>query len=163
MTGQPTVNERLRADMATLVEGLGDQFRGIAELQQRRSRLTETVSVCDQRIEVTVNADGILIDTKFADDVLDLTLEEIAENVTAAVQAAAAKAAERSRELMRPLLERKNALPKLSEIIEGAPDLGSLMPTAPPPPLTSPDRNRWPDDDDSGARAPRSMVADNDD
>lgn len=163
MTGQPTVNERLRADMAALVEGLGEQFRGIAELQQRRAQLTETVTVCEQRIEVTVNADGILIATKLADDVLDLTLEEIAAGVTAAAQAAAAKVAERSRELMQPLLERKNALPKLSDIIEGAPDLGSLLPTAPAPPLTPPDPNRWPGNDDPDAHARRSVVADNDD
>ncbi|MEV0355208.1 YbaB/EbfC family nucleoid-associated protein [Nocardia sp. NPDC050697] len=160
MSGQP-VNETLRADMAALVEGLGEQFRGIAELQRRRALLTETVRVCDQRIEVTVNADGVLVATKFGEDVLDLSLEEIAEHITAAVQTAAARVAARSRELMQPLLERKNALPKLSEIVEGAPDLGSLMPTAPPPPLTPPDPGRWPDD--SGARAPRSVVADNDD
>ncbi|MFC3961059.1 YbaB/EbfC family nucleoid-associated protein [Nocardia jiangsuensis] len=161
MSGQP-VNETLRADMAALVEGLGEQFRGIAELQRSRALLTETVRVCDQRIEVTVNADGVLVATKFGDDVLDLSLEEIAENITAAVQTAAARVAERSRELMQPLLERKNALPKLSDIVEGAPDLGSLMPTAPPPPLTPPDPARWPDDD-SDPRTPRSVVADNDD
>ncbi|NKY28632.1 YbaB/EbfC family nucleoid-associated protein [Nocardia gamkensis] len=156
------VNERLRADMATMLEGLGEQFRGIAELQKRRALLTATVTACDKRIEVTVNADGVLIATRFADDVLDLGLDEIAENITAAVQAAAAEVAARGRELMTPLLERKNALPKLSEIVEGAPDLGSLMPAAPDPPLTPPDPARWPVDD-SGAPGPRSVVADNDD
>ncbi|MFE7743554.1 YbaB/EbfC family nucleoid-associated protein [Nocardia sp. NPDC057455] len=156
------VNERLRADMATMLEGLGEQFRGIADLQKQRSLLTATVTVCDKRIEVTVNADGVLIATRFADDVLDLSLDEIAENITAAVQAAAAEVAARGRELMTPLLERKNALPRLSEIVEGAPDLGSLMPTAPAPPLAPPDPARWPVDD-SGAAGPRSVVADNDD
>ncbi|MGY1898838.1 YbaB/EbfC family nucleoid-associated protein [Nocardia gipuzkoensis] len=156
------VNERLRADMATMLEGLGEQFRGIAELQKQRSLLTATVTACDKRIEVTVNADGVLIATRFADDVLDLSLEEIAENITAAVQAAAAEVAGRGRELMAPLLERRNALPKLSEIVEGAPDLGAMIPTAPAPPLTPPDPARWPADD-SGATGPRSVVADNDD
>ncbi|MGY2008197.1 MULTISPECIES: YbaB/EbfC family nucleoid-associated protein [Nocardia] len=156
------VNERLRADMATMLEGLGEQFRGIAELQKQRSLLTATVTACDKRIEVTVNADGVLIATRFADDVLDLSLEEIAENITAAVQAAAAEVAGRGRELMAPLLERRNALPKLSEIVEGAPDLGAMIPTAPAPPLTPPDPARWPVDD-SGATGPRSVVADNDD
>lgn len=156
------VNERLHADMATMLEGLGEQIRGIAELQKQRSLLTATVTACDKRIEVTVNADGILIATGFADDVLDLSLEEIAENVTAAVQQAAAEVARRSRDLMAPLLERKNALPKLSEIIEGAPDLGSFMPTAPAPPTTPSDPARWPVDE-SGAAGPRSVVADNDD
>ncbi|WP_067473650.1 YbaB/EbfC family nucleoid-associated protein [Nocardia amamiensis] len=156
------VNERLRADMATMLEGLGEQFRGIAELQKQRSLLTATVTACDKRIEVTVNADGVLIATRFADDVLELSLEEIAENVTAAVQQAAAEVAQRGRDLMTPLLERKNALPKLSEIVEGAPDLGSLLPTAPAPPMTPPDPARW-RVGDSGAAGPRSVVADNDD
>ncbi|WP_157111933.1 YbaB/EbfC family nucleoid-associated protein [Nocardia beijingensis] len=156
------VNERLHADMATMLEGLGEQLRGIAELQKQRSQLTATVTACDKRIEVTVNADGILIATSFADDVLDLSLDEIAENLTAAVQQASAEVARRGRDLMAPLLERKNALPKLSEIVEGAPDLGSLMPTAPAPPTTPPDPARWPVDDSGGA-GPRSVVADNDD
>ncbi|MET7768372.1 YbaB/EbfC family nucleoid-associated protein [Nocardia sp. NPDC005366] len=156
------VNDRLRADMATMLDGLGEQFRGIAELQKQRSLLTATVTACEKRIEVMVNADGVLIATKFADDVLDLSLEEIAANLTAAVQAAAAEVAARGRELMTPLLERRNALPKLSEIVEGAPDLGAMLPTAPAPPTTPPDPTRWPADD-SAATGSRSMVADNDD
>jgi hypothetical protein len=49
-------NERLAADMATMLDGLQDQLRGIAELQQQRSLLTATATVGDKRIQVTVNA-----------------------------------------------------------------------------------------------------------
>ena len=156
------LNDRLRADMATMLDGLGEQFRGIAELQKQRALLTATATACDKRIEVTVNADGLLIATKFADDVLELSLDEIAANLTAAVQSAAAEVVGRSRELMTPLLERRDALPKLSEIIEGAPDLGAMLPTAPAPPTVLPDHTRWPTDG-SGIAGPRSAVADNDD
>jgi len=128
------VNERLRADMMTMLDGLGEQMRGIAEIQLKRSKLTATASTCEDRITVTVNADGLLIRTEFADDIGDLTFDEIAEGMTEAVQKAAREADARGQELMAPLRERKSKLPKLSDIIEGAPDLGARMPVAPPAP-----------------------------
>lgn len=128
------VNERLQADMMTMLDGLGEQLRGIAEVQLRRSRLTATGSACEDRILATVNADGLLIRTEFADDIADLTYEEIAQGMTEAVQQAAAEVGAISEKLLAPLRERKAALPKLSDIIEGAPDLGARMPIAPPAP-----------------------------
>jgi DNA-binding protein YbaB len=99
----PMVNGRLQADMATMLEGLQEQLHGIAELQRQRSLLTATVVVCDKRIQVTVNADGLLVDTLFAEDIGDLSYEEIATAITAAVQAATAEVMRRSSELMQPL------------------------------------------------------------
>ncbi|MFD4405713.1 YbaB/EbfC family nucleoid-associated protein [Nocardia sp. NPDC058499] len=158
------VNERLQEDMATMLSGLSHQMRGIAEVQKKRSLLTATVLAEDKRIEVTVNADGVLIDTKFADDVLDLTMDEIAAAVTKAVQDAAAQVQHKARELMDPLLTHRNSMPKLSEMIEGAPDLGGLIPQPPPTPTMSPDSPDWPgnkpdEPDDAG---PHSVVADRD-
>jgi len=150
--------------MATMLSGLSHQMRGIAEVQKKRSLLTATVLAEDKRIEVTVNADGVLIDTKFADDVLDLTMDEIAAAVTKAVQDAAAQVQQKARELMDPLLTHRNSMPKLSEMIEGAPDLGGLIPQPPPTPTMSPDSPDWPgnkpdEPDDAG---PHSVVADRD-
>ncbi len=156
------VNERLRTDMMTVLEGLDDQLRGIAEIQLRRSRLTATASTCEQRIEVTVNADGLLIETTFADDISELTYDEIAAGMTAAVQQAADEVLRQGAALMEPLRERKLQLPKLSEIIEGAPDLGEMMPTEPPVPKR-PEDYREPESDghlDGSVR--RSMVSDED-
>lgn len=147
-----------------MLSGLSHQMRGIAEVQKKRSLLTATVLAEDKRIEVTVNADGVLIDTKFADDVLDLTMDEIAAAVTKAVQDAAAQVQQKARELMDPLLTHRNSMPKLSEMIEGAPDLGGLIPQPPPTPTMSPDSPDWPgnkpdEPDDAG---PHSVVADRD-
>lgn len=130
------VNERLHADMLTMLEGLDEQMRGIAEVQLKRSRLTASASACEERITVTVNADGLLIQTVFADDIADLTYDEIAEGMTEAVQKAATEVDTLSQDLLAPLRERKSQLPKLSDIIEGAPDLGARMPVAPPAPTT---------------------------
>lgn len=155
------VNERSQADMMAVLEGLDEQMRGIAEIQLRRSRLTATASTCEQRIEVTVNADGLLIDTKFADDISDLTYDEIAAGMTTAVQQAAASVLRQSAELMQPLRERKTALPKLSEIVEGAPDLGSMMPDAPPVPKR-PEGYREERSGTPDGSVSRSMVSDED-
>ncbi|MBF6171423.1 YbaB/EbfC family nucleoid-associated protein [Nocardia blacklockiae] len=153
-------NERLQEDAATLLEGLDQQLRGIAEFQRERARLTASVTACDKRIRVTVNADGLLIDTEFAEDVSDLTYDEIAAAMTSAVQAAAAQVQERCRELMEPLRLRRARLPKLSDIIEGAPDLGAVLPPAPPAPKApSPTR---PETTESATADGRSMIADQD-
>lgn len=151
-------NERLQEDAATLLDGLDQQLRGLAEFQRQRARLTASVTACDKRIRVTVNADGLLIHTEFADDVSDLTYDEIAAAMTSAVQAAAAQVQQRSQELMEPLRVRRARLPKLSEIIEGAPDPGAALPPAPPAPKSPPGRPGGNTADNAG----RSMIADQD-
>ncbi|MFB8277354.1 YbaB/EbfC family nucleoid-associated protein [Nocardia colli] len=163
-------NERLKADAAMMLEALHEQMLGIAKIQRDRSRLTATATACDKRITVTVNADGILIDTKFADDIGDLTHTEIAEAMTEVVQEAARRVTQQAGLLMEPLRERKSQLPKLSDLIEDAPDLGSAMPVAPPAsfaPPNSPER-RYDDEDTRFGDAHRfggrrSMVSGNDD
>ncbi|MFC8045687.1 YbaB/EbfC family nucleoid-associated protein [Nocardia sp. NPDC057353] len=157
-------NRRLQEDMAVMLNGLGEQMKGIAEVQKKRSLLTATKTACDKRIEVTVNADGLLIEVKFADDILDIEMDEIALNITAAVQAAAADVAEQAAELMNPLMEHRRSLPPLSEIIEGAPDLGGLIPAAPPTPKVPPSSPEWPENraDDRDDQATQSIVADRD-
>ncbi|WP_433663171.1 YbaB/EbfC family nucleoid-associated protein [Nocardia sp. CA-128927] len=163
-------NERLKADAAMMMEALHEQMLGLAKIQRDRARLTATVTACDKRITVTVNADGILIDTRFADDIGDLTHTEIAEAMTEAVQGAARKVQEQARLLMEPLRERKSQLPCLSDLIEDAPDLGSMMPVVPPvsvAPPNSPER-RYHDEgagfgDARRFEGRRSMVSDHDD
>ncbi|WP_410873874.1 YbaB/EbfC family DNA-binding protein [Nocardia sp. A7] len=155
------VNERLRADMMTMLDGLGEQMRGIAEIQLKRSRLTATGTACEERITVTVNADGLLIQTVFADDIAELSYEEIAEGMTEAVQKAATEVGSLSEKLLAPLRERKAALPKLSDLIDGAPDLGSRMPVEPPAPKGMREYDAAPAGSDPGTGS-RSMVSDND-
>ncbi|MFG1794411.1 YbaB/EbfC family nucleoid-associated protein [Nocardia sp. NPDC049149] len=147
-------NERLKADAAMLMDALNDQLAGIAEMQKKRMQLIGTASVCDKRIHVTVNATGVLIDTRFADDIGDLTFDEIAAAMTEAVQAAAADVERKGQELREPLLDRKARLPKLSELVEGVPELGTPAPLTPPAAAA-------PDGSVDNAR-PRSVVAEPD-
>jgi DNA-binding protein YbaB len=132
MNIEPINIERLRQDAALMMDALSEQMSGIAKIQRDRARITATVTARDKRISVTVNADGILIETKFAEDVKDLSYDEIAAAMTKAVQEAAKKAGAMSNELMDPLRDKKMRLPRLSEMLEGAPDLGAMMPLTPP-------------------------------
>ncbi|MFC8530737.1 YbaB/EbfC family nucleoid-associated protein [Nocardia sp. NPDC057227] len=157
-------NRRLQEDMAVMLNGLRDQMQGIAEVQRKRSLLTATVTACEKRIAVTVNADGLLVETTFADDILDLEMDEIALNITAAVQSAAAEVAKKAAELMTPLREQRDALPSLATIVDGAPDLSGLIPSAPETPKVPPSSPDWPGrrDDENGGSGPQSIVADRD-
>ncbi len=154
-------NERIAADMATIMDGLQEQLQGIAELQRQRSLLSATASVGDKRVQVTVNADGMVVETRFSADISDLSYDDIAEYVTAAAQAATRGVMARSRELMQPLIERKSRLPKLSEMVEGAPDLEDFIPAAPPAPTEPPTMEAARRDDGEGGS--RSLIADQED
>ncbi|MBO0854441.1 MAG: YbaB/EbfC family DNA-binding protein, partial [Nocardia sp.] len=90
---------------------------------------------------VSVNADGVVVETKFGAGIEDLSYSEIARAVTDAAQQASKNLANKSAELMAPLRERRAKLPKLSDLIEDMPDLsiaGVVEPSLAPP--NSPDR-----------------------
>ena len=125
-------------EAAAAFESLQRQMALIAEAQRQRIQLTETVSVRDGRVQATVNADGLFIETVFADDIDELTYSEIAVAVTEATQLAAAEVARRSAELVAPLEDERKGRPKLSELIPGLADVDAMMPVSPPVPTTVP-------------------------
>ncbi|GAB2532432.1 YbaB/EbfC family nucleoid-associated protein [Nocardia heshunensis] len=153
------VNDGPRGDAATMLDGFKRQLLGLAEAQRRRAELTASVTACDKRIRVTVNADGLLIATEFADDIADVPYSEIASAMTAAVQAAAIEVRKRTEELLAPLRTERAQLPKLSEIVEGAPDFGFLVP---PPPLARTEARVVAPDLTSAGERSGSLVSDED-
>ncbi|WP_167472146.1 YbaB/EbfC family nucleoid-associated protein [Nocardia arthritidis] len=126
-----------RLDTAAVLEQVQEQMRQIARVQRERVQLTASATV-RKRVTVTVNADGMIIETKFAPGIEDLSFGEIAKAVTAAAQQATAEVARKGQELMAPLQERRSRLPKLSDLLEDMPDLDALRPEAPPVPTTPP-------------------------
>ncbi|SLJ77554.1 Uncharacterised protein [Mycobacteroides abscessus subsp. abscessus] len=73
--------------------------------------------------------------------------------MTEAAQQAAAEVARRGQDLLAPLQDRRARLPKISDLVEGMPDLNAEIP-APPPVSTAPPAARQRsvvDDDDSSA------------
>ncbi|AYF79452.1 YbaB/EbfC family DNA-binding protein [Nocardia yunnanensis] len=117
-------------------------MREIAEASQQRAQLMASGTAASGRVTVTVNADGIVIATRFSPDVAELTPEELAKAVTSAAQQAAQDVAKQSRELLQPLRDRRATMPKLSELIEGMPDLQRHAPLDPPAASLAPPNSR---------------------
>ncbi|WP_216911431.1 YbaB/EbfC family nucleoid-associated protein [Nocardia sp. NBC_01377] len=129
-------NEHARADLAAILDEARDQMRAIAGIQRARAALVGTGSVRRNRVTVSVNADGTVIETKFGQGIEDLNHSEIAKAVTEAAQKAAKHLADQHTALMAPVQERRARLPKLSDLIEDMPDL--RVPEAPEPSLAPP-------------------------
>ncbi|MEU7766883.1 YbaB/EbfC family nucleoid-associated protein [Nocardia sp. NPDC049190] len=124
-------NEHFKSQLADLVEGFHEQMGEIARIQQRAAAVVATGEAQQRRVTVCLNAEGTVIETRFADDIDDLGYGEIAAAVTAAAQAAKADLAGQLAEIQRPLLEQRARLPKLTDIVEDLPDLGSYTPVTP--------------------------------
>ncbi|MFC9966149.1 YbaB/EbfC family nucleoid-associated protein [Nocardia ignorata] len=134
------VNEQARADMADILEGVQEQMRTIARLQQERATLTASATV-RRHVTVTVNADNVVIETKFGPDVEDLSYAEIAKAVTDAAKQASAEMARKTSELLEPLNTQRARMPKLSDLVEGMPEIKVPEPVkAPTSPPNSPTR-----------------------
>jgi hypothetical protein len=113
-------------DVLALVQ---EQMADIAAVQRRQAELTASAEAADGMVEVTVNAQGHLVKTVIDESYLDdFEFEELPNHITAAAQAAAREAARRLAEMMAPITERRQGLPSISQIIEGAPDLRDLTP-----------------------------------
>lgn len=132
------VRERGEFAKAAILEGLTQQMREIAEASRQRTQLVASASAAGGRVTVTVNADGVVIATRFGSDIEELSYEEIAKAVTSAAQQAAEQVKRQGQELLRPLRDKRAAMPKLSELFEGLPDLEATAPTVEPASLAPP-------------------------
>ncbi|MET7768689.1 YbaB/EbfC family nucleoid-associated protein [Nocardia sp. NPDC005366] len=128
-------NEREKADLHEIIEGVQAQFRHVARIQRERAEITGRATV-RKRVTVTVNADNKIIETKFGPDIEDLTYSEIAKAVTEAAQLAAEEVGRKVGELMAPFQEQRARLPSLSDLIDGIPDM--RIPETIEAPLTPP-------------------------
>ncbi|PXX66592.1 DNA-binding protein YbaB [Nocardia tenerifensis] len=128
-----------RENVAGLMDEVQSQLRNIAQLQRQRTALIGKASERGGRVTVAVNADGVLIDVKFGRGVEDLEYPELARAILKAAQDATADVMRRTQELMAPIQQDRARLPKLSDLVEGMPDVSSLMPTMERAPQTKPD------------------------
>ncbi|MVU78974.1 YbaB/EbfC family DNA-binding protein [Nocardia sp. ET3-3] len=123
---------------AAILEEFTSQMRDIAEASRKRTQLVASATAAGGRVQVTVNADGVVIATRFSSDIDELTFDEIAKAVTTAAQNAATEVSKQGRELLQPLRDRRARMPRLSELIEGMPDLETKAPLVEPASLAPP-------------------------
>lgn len=134
--------------MAEVLAQVQEQMAAIAAVQKKQAKLTASATAADGMVEVTVDAHGHLIRTTIDESYLDdFEFEELSDHITAAAQAAAREAARQVAEMMVPIRQRREGLPSLSEIVEGAPDLRDLTPSWLDP-LAEAKRGRNGDDSD---------------
>lgn len=125
-------------DIAGLLEEFRDHMRDIARAQRERVELTATATTRDKTVSVTVNADGVVIETRFSNRIDELSHEQIAKAVTRVAQQAADMVFAKSKALTAPLLDERARLPRLSDLIEGMPGIETEIPLEPPVSLAPP-------------------------
>lgn len=134
-------NDAMRHRLSEVMAAVEEQLADITAVREKQAKLTATGAAADGMVEVTVDVQGRLIKTAIDESYLeDHEFDELSGHITDAAQAAAREAERRVTALMVPISERRKALPGLSEIVEGAPDLRELLPRwldpiadAPPP------------------------------
>ncbi|WP_063038909.1 YbaB/EbfC family nucleoid-associated protein [Nocardia pseudovaccinii] len=124
-------NEMAKARLAELMDSVRSGMESIARAQEEQARLTATASAAAGRVTVVVNANSVVIEVKFADNVDELSYAEIARAVTTAAQNAAAEVQRKTRELLSSLKRGQARMPKLSELVPGLPDVPDMVPTPP--------------------------------
>ncbi|WP_019929691.1 YbaB/EbfC family nucleoid-associated protein [Nocardia sp. BMG111209] len=130
-------NEQGKGELAGLLDEFRVQMHAIADIHRKRAELLADGTGGGRRVTVTVNADGVVVETKFSADILELEPSDIARAVTEAAQAAAAEMARKNSEIMAPLHDSRARVPKLSDLIVGLPDVEDMVP-APQPISTAP-------------------------
>jgi DNA-binding protein YbaB len=122
-------NDAPREQAINLMAGLQSQMADIAAVQKKQAALRVDAQAAEGTVEVTVNAWGqlvkVVIDKSYLDD---HDFDELGDCLVEAAQTAAQDAGQRVAELLAPINERQKSLPTFSEIVEGVPDPGDLMP-----------------------------------
>ncbi|MBH0777598.1 YbaB/EbfC family nucleoid-associated protein [Nocardia bovistercoris] len=134
-------NEEEKALLADLMASVRAGIAEIERAQRKQATLTATASAAGKRVTVVVNANGVVIETRFGNGVEDLTYAELARACTSAAQDAAAQMRRKTEELVEGLRRDQSRLPRLSEFIPGMPDVQDMLPT-PPEVSTAPPRGR---------------------
>ncbi|MEU0503975.1 YbaB/EbfC family nucleoid-associated protein [Nocardia sp. NPDC005998] len=114
-----------------LMEMMRMGVESIARAQEKQALLTATGYAAGKRVAVVVNANNVVIQTRFTDDVSDLSYAELAAAITTAGQDAAAQIQRRTSEMVDEMRAQTARLPKLSEFVPGLPDLREMLPARP--------------------------------
>jgi DNA-binding protein YbaB len=122
-------NDAARERVADVLSGLQDQLSAIAAAQKEQAALQVAAQTADGAIEVTVNAQGQLINTVIDKDYLDEhDFEELADHITAAAQAAARDAGQRVAQILAPINERHQKFSSFLDTVEKGLDFQDLVP-----------------------------------
>jgi DNA-binding protein YbaB len=118
-------NEHVKAQFDDILDGFRRSMDQISAIKNKQAELIATGQAANKRVTVTVDAQGRIVATRFAEDIGDLDYDEISAAVTAAGQAAQDALAEKSAEILRPLREQQARLPRITDLVAGLADIDS--------------------------------------
>ncbi|WP_280345120.1 YbaB/EbfC family nucleoid-associated protein [Nocardia neocaledoniensis] len=131
-------NDAAYGRLEDLADTVREGMETIARAQLAQSRLTATATAAAGRVVVTVNAENVVIEVRFAENIGELGYEEIARAVTTATQDAAVAMRRKTRDLLDTLRADTARIPRLSEYLPGIPDVQDMIPEPPRAPVAPP-------------------------
>ncbi|QRY52303.1 YbaB/EbfC family nucleoid-associated protein [Mycolicibacterium septicum] len=121
-------NDATRHELINALALVQEQFAELAAVEEARAALSATATRADGTVSVTVNADGVVTQTAVGESYLDdHDLTDLGWHITAAAQEAARDVEWKVSELLAPLAQRREEMPSLSDIVDGAPDIRDLL------------------------------------
>lgn len=129
-------NDAARHELIDALALVQEQFAELAAVEEARAALSATATRADGTVTVTVNADGVVTQTAVDEAYLDdHELTDLGRHITAAAQDAARDVEWKVAELLAPLAQRREQMPSLSDIVDGAPDIRDLLSPVVPAPV----------------------------
>lgn len=126
-------NDDARHELINALALVQEQFAELAAVEEARAALSATATRADGTVTVTVDADGVVTRTAVDEAYLDdHALSDLGWHITAAAQDAARDVEWKVAELLAPLAQRREEMPSLSDIVDGAPDIRDLLSPAVP-------------------------------
>ncbi|BBX89059.1 YbaB/EbfC family nucleoid-associated protein [Mycolicibacterium boenickei] len=123
-------NDAARHELIDALALVQEQFADLAAVEEERAALSSTATSADGSVTVTVDCDGVVIHTAVGETYLDdHDLADLGRHITDAAQAATRDVEQKVAELLAPLAQRREQMPSLSDIVEGAPDIRDLLST----------------------------------
>lgn len=123
-------NDAARHELIDALALVQEQFADLAVVEAQRSALSSAATRADGTVTVTVDCDGVVIHTAVSETYLDdHDLADLGRHITDAAQDAARDIKQQVAELLAPLAQRREQMPSLSDIVEGAPDIRDLLST----------------------------------
>lgn len=121
-------NDDARHELINALALVQEQFAELSAVEEARAALSATATRADGTVTVTVDADGVVTRTAVDEAYLDdHELSDLGWHITAAAQDAARDVEWKVAELLAPLAQRREEMPSLSDIVDGAPDIRHLL------------------------------------
>ncbi|MFV8265661.1 YbaB/EbfC family nucleoid-associated protein [Mycolicibacterium peregrinum] len=126
-------NDAARHELIDALALVQEQFADLAAVEEERAALSSAATRADGTVTVTVDCDGVVIHTAVSETYLDNhDLADLGRHITDAAQDAARDIEQKLAELLAPLVRRREQMPSLSDIVDGAPDIRDLLSTVVP-------------------------------